>query len=149
MYSRDDKYHAIGMMMARYAQDHSATMDADGVIESAPLQKVWKPGTMTAPVTYERGDIRTDENQPWKCNQTHTHHGEDGWNPAANRALWSPYHAKTARNALPYVPPTNAEDAYNTGEWMIWTDGMRYMANSDAVTYGPDILPDTWEVHAS
>lgn len=150
MYSNSETFRAIGRVMARYAQDHAATMDADGVIESAPLQKVWKPGTMTEPVTHERGDIRTDENKPWKCIKAHTHHGEDGWNPAATsaRALWAPYHATRREYALPYVPPSNAEDAYNTGEWMIWTDGLRYMAKGDAVVFGPDVLPDAWEVEA-
>lgn len=150
-YSNADMARAVGLTMARFAQSSAETADADGVIESAPLLAVWKAGTMETPVTYAAGDIRTDENQPWKCSQAHTHHGEEGWNPAAHtaRALWAPYHAKSAENALPYVAPTHAEDAYCAGEWMIWTDSMRYRAKQDAVTYGPDVLPDAWEVAAS
>lgn len=148
MYSTNDTLRAIGRVMARYAQDHATSTDTDGVIEAAPLLKPWQAGTMEKPITYKAGDVRTDKNQPWKCVQAHTHHGEDGWNPAATsaRALWAPYHATRREYALPYVPPTNAEDAYKAGEWMIWTDGLRYMANRDAVTYGPDILTDAWEV---
>lgn len=148
MYSNNDTFRAIGRVMARYAQDTASTMDADGVIEAAPLMKPWKAGSMAAPVSYAAGDVRTDENQPWKCVQAHTHHGEDGWNPAATsaRALWAPYHATRMEYALPYVPPTNAEDAYKTGEWMICTDGLAYRCIGNAVTFGPDVMPDAWEV---
>lgn len=146
MYSNNDTFRAIGRVMARYAQEHAANADADGVIEAAPLLKPWQPGSMENPVSYAVGDVRTDENQPWKCVQAHTHHGEEGWNPASSRALWSPYHAKSRANALPYVAPTNATDAYNAGEWMIWTDGLAYKARRDAVDRGPDVLLDAWEV---
>ena len=149
-YNSTELARAAGRVLARFAQANAATASPDDVIDSAPLLKEWRPGTMTDPVTYEANDVRTDENQPWRCVLAHSHYGEEGRNPAAAtaRALWAPYHARTARNALPYVAPTNATDAYNTGEWMIWTDGLRYMANRDAVTYGPDILPDAWTVEA-
>ena len=146
MYSNSDTFRAIGRVMARYAQDHAPGADADGVIEAAPLLKPWAAGSMEAPVSYAAGDVRTDENQPWKCVQAHTHHGEPGWNPAAMRALWAPYHATKKEYALPWVQPTNATDAYNTGEWMIWTDGLVYKALRDAVVHDPDVLPDAWEV---
>lgn len=146
MYSTNETMRAIGRMMARYAQDQATEMDADSVIEASPLMKPWKAGSMAEPVSYAVGDVRTDENQPWKCVQAHMHHGEPGWNPAAMRSLWAPYHATRRDYALPYVAPTNATDAYNTDEWMIWTDGMAYKALRDAVDRGPDVLPDAWEV---
>lgn len=147
MYSNNDVFRAIGRLMAMYAQDTASTMDADRVIEAAPLLKLWQSGTMTEPVNYAVGDVRADEDQPWKCIQAHTHYGEPGWNPAAvsARSLWSPYHAQSSVNALPYVAPTNATDAYYTGEWMIWTDGTACKALRDAVDRGPDELPDAWE----
>lgn len=148
MYSKNDTFRAIGRVMAHYAQDMASAMDADGVIDAAPLLKPWKAGSVTEPVSYSPGDVCTDENQPWKCSQAHTHHGEPGWNPAASRTLWSPYHAKSCANALPYVAPTHAEDAYYTGEWMLWTDGFKYRALRDAVDRGPDVLLDAWEVAA-
>ena len=145
MYSMNETIRAIGRVMARYAHDHAPGAAADGVIEAAPLLKPWAAGSMEAPVSYETGDVRTDENQPWKCVQAHTHHGEPGWNPAAMRALWAPYHATKKEYALPWVQPTNATDAYNTGEWMIWTDGLAYKALSNSLVYGPDVLPDAWD----
>lgn len=146
MYSRNETLRAMGRMMARYAQGTVTEMESDEVIQSAPLLKPWTAGTFDKPVAHEKDEVRTDENQPWRCVQAHTHYGEDRWNPAASRALWAPYHAKTQPNALPYVAPTNAEDAYNTGEWMIWTDGLAYMCKDDATVYGPDVLPGAWEV---
>ncbi len=146
MYSMNETLRAIGRVMARYAQDTAGGMDADGVIEAAPLMKPWMAGSMETPVSYAVGDVRTDANQPWKCSQAHTHHGEEGWNPARSRSLWAPYHATRKDYALPWVQPTHAEDAYYTGEWMIWPDGLAYCCQSNAVTYGPDVLPDAWAV---
>ena len=144
MYGTNETLRAMGRMMARYAQ--SQLFDADGMIEAAPLLKPWQAGSMESPMSYDVGDVRTDENQPWKCVQAHTHHGEDGWNPAATsaRALWAPYHATKREYALPWVSPTNATDAYNMGEWMIWTDSVAYRCNANAVVYGPDVLPEAW-----
>lgn len=45
--------------------------------------------------------------------------------------------------------PTHAGDAYYTGSKMTWTDGKRYVCAAPegyAVTYGPDILPNFWEL---
>lgn len=146
MYSMNETLRAIGRVMARYAQDTAGGMDADGVIEAAPLMKPWMAGTMEMPVFYIEGDVRTHEGQPWRCSQAHVHYGETGWDPASSRALWAPYHATKQEYALPYVEPTHAEDSYQTGEWMIWTDGKRYQALRDAVDRGPDVLADAWEV---
>jgi len=100
---------------------------------------------------YDPGDLlhfvlNPDENQPWRCVLAHTHYGEPGWNPAAMRSLWAPYHATKREYALAWVAPTNATDAYNEGEWMVWTDGLAYRALRNAVDRGPDVLPDAWEV---
>ena len=47
--------------------------------------------------------------------------------------------------ARPYIAPTMAEDAYNKGECMIWTDGTIKRANRDGVVHDPDILPVAWD----
>ena len=143
MYERNEMLRAMGRMMARYAQGQE--FDADGAIEASPLLKVWKAGTMEMPVSYIEGDVRTFSGQPWKCAQAHVHYGEEGWDPMSARALWAPYHATKKEYALPYVQPTGAQDAYNTGEWMVWTDGKAYQALRDAVVHGPDTLKDAWK----
>lgn len=144
MYSRNETIRAVGRVMARYAQDNAQELDADGAIEAAPLLKPWKTGSITQPQAYAAGDVRTDENQPWKCVQAHTHYGETGWNPAASRALWAPYHATKREYALPWVAPTNATDIYKAGEWMVWTDGETYKALQDT-DRDPAVLPYAWE----
>ena len=144
MYSMNETLRAIGRMMARYAQ--SQPFDADGMIEAAPLLKPWTAGTMEKPVAYIENDVRTQNGQPWRCVQAHVHYGEPGWDPASARALWSPYHATRSEYALPWVAPTQAQDAYRTDEWMLWRDGLRYRAVRDGVDRGPDVLADAWEV---
>ena len=143
MYERNEMLRAMGRMAARYAQ--AQTFDADGTIEAAPLLKEWKAGTADMPVSYIAGDVRTFDGQPWKCAQAHVHYGEDGWDPSGARALWTPYHATKKEYALPYVQPLSAADAYNTGEWMVWTDGKVYQALRNAVVHGPDVLAEAWQ----
>lgn len=146
MYNRNEVLRAIGRVMTRYAQEKVNDYDADGVIGAAPLLKPWTAGTAETPISYIVGDVRTCEGQPWRCSQAHVHYGEAGWEPVSSRALWVPYHATRPEYALPYVIPTHAQDSYQTGEWMIWTDGQKYQALRDAVDRGPDELPEAWEV---
>lgn len=50
-----------------------------------------------------------------------------------------------------YKQPTHAGDAYYAGAKMTWTDGKRYVCTAPegyAVTYGPDVLPNFWELIA-
>ena len=147
MYSLDATLRSLGRVMARYAQDNVVDFDENKTIEAAPLLKVWVSGTMEKPVTYNIGDVRTYENQPWKCALTHTHHGEEGWDPLASRTLWTPYHAKKREYALPYVQPTAAHDAYQNGEWMIWSDGNYYECIGNDVVHTPDVYPQGWNVY--
>lgn len=45
--------------------------------------------------------------------------------------------------------PTGAHDAYYTDDKMTYTDGKRYVCTAPegyGVTYGPDVLPDMWEL---
>lgn len=144
MYSTNETLRAIGRVMARYAQEQAGTMNADGVIEAAPLLKPWRTGTIDEPAKYALDDVRTDEGQPWRCVQGHSHYGEPGWNPAQNRALWAPYHATKREYALAWVKPTNATDIYKTGEWMIWTDGEAYKCVQNT-EWDPVTLPNAWE----
>ena len=48
-----------------------------------------------------------------------------------------------------WVKPTSAEDAYYRGDGMTYTDGKRYVCIAPegyGVAYGPDALPDMWEL---
>lgn len=139
---------AIGRLVAHMAREQAKTEQANGVIDLAPLLAEWQAGTMENPIAYAVNDVRTRAGIPYRCAQAHTHHGEPGWGPGEAPALWVAYHATDAAHALPYQAPTMAEDAYNAGEWMIWTDGRRYQCTANATVYGPDVLPGSWEVEA-
>lgn len=132
---------AIGAILGKTAQSLAQAADAvaNDIIDMSPLLKRWKEGA------YSIGDVRVDDGYPYRCIQAHDSTGNPLWRPKDTPALWSPYHGTDALHALPYVAPTHAGDAYNTGEWMIWTSDRKYRCKQDATVHGPDVLPDAWE----
>lgn len=136
---------AIGRAVAMYARGQ-ITQDsmANDVIDFAPLLKAWQAGTAESPVTYALGDVRVRDGVPYKCAQAHTHRGEPGWGPGEAPALWAAYHATDAAHVLPYQAPTGAHDMYQTGEYMIWTDGKTYRC-VQATAYSPEEYAQAWE----
>lgn len=140
-----DIYAALEAMARRAAREARAaapTAPADDVIADMALMMPWEPGK------YAVGVVRTRSGQPWRCCQAHDSTGNDAWAPGVVPALWAPYHATSARWALPWVQPTGAHDAYQAGEYMAWTDGQIYRCRADATVHGPDVLPSAWEVAA-
>lgn len=139
----DSTFNALAAALRRIKREAIAaapTADPDDVIADAALLRPWTPGD------YAAGDVRVQDGYPYKCCQAHDSSNNPDWDPATNRALWVPYHAKTAKWALPYAAPTGAHDAYQTGEYMIWSDGQIYRCNTDNTVWGPDTLPGAWEV---
>ena len=108
----------------------------DGLVEP------WAPGI------YSPGDICADGGTVWRCIQPHDSTANPDWTPTNARVLWVPYHTTDPEKARPYIAPTMAEDAYNKGECMIWTDGTIKRANRDGVVHDPDILPVAWDTVA-
>lgn len=139
-----DKLYAVGMMAARQARARAKENDvaANEVIDYAVLLKEWVTGA------YKIGDVVSYQGYPYKCIQAHDSTGNDGWYPSAVPALFAPYHGTDAKHALPYVAPTHAGDAYQTGEWMIWTDGVKYKCLQNACVHAPDVLASAWEAEA-
>ena len=138
-----DIYKALEAMARRAARDArvaAPTAPADDVIADMALLMPWEPGN------YAVGNVRTHGGQPWRCCQAHDSTGNDAWAPGAVPALWAPYHATSAKWARPWVQPTGAHDAYQAGEYMVWTDGQIYRCKADATVHGPDALPGSWEV---
>ena len=105
----------------------------DGLVEP------WAPGVFAA------GDVRSYGNQICRCIQGHDSTNNPDWTPTNARALWVPYHTTDPEKARPYIAPTMADDAYNKGECMIWTDENIYRCQQDATVHGPDTLPNAWE----
>lgn len=139
----DSTFNALAAALRRIKREAIAaapTAAPDDVIADAALLRPWTPGN------YAAGDVRVQNSYPYKCCQAHDSSNNPDWDPVTQRALWVPYHAKTAKWALPYAAPTGAHDAYQTGEYMIWSDGQIYRCNTDNTVWGPDTLPGAWEV---
>ncbi len=139
----DSTFNALAAALRRIKREAIAaapTAAPDDVIADAALLRPWTPGD------YAAGDVRVQDGYPYKCCQAHDSTDNPDWDPATNRALWVPYHAKSPKWGLPYVAPTGAHDAYQDGEYMIWTDGQIYRCNTDNTVWGPDTLPDVWDV---
>lgn len=139
----DSTFNALAAALRRIKREAIAaapTAAPDDVIADAALLRPWTPGD------YAAGDVRVQDGYPYKCCQAHDSTDNPDWDPATNRALWVPYHAKSPKWGLPYVAPTGAHDAYQDGEYMIWTDGQIYRCNTDNTVWGPDTLPGAWEV---
>lgn len=139
----DSTFNALAAALRRIKREVIAaapTAAPDDVIADAALLRPWTPGD------YAAGDVRVQDGYPYKCCQAHDSTDNPDWDPATNRALWVPYHATTAKWALPYAAPTGAHDAYQDGEYMVWTDGQIYRCNTDNTVWGPDTLPGAWEV---
>ena len=113
-------------------------MSADEIIRDRAVLRAWRPGS------YAVGDVRVHKGAPWRCCQAHDSTADPSWEPGAVAALWAPYHATEARNALPYVAPTGAHDAYRKGEVMVWK-GEVYRSQMDALVYDPEAYPAGWE----
>ena len=121
------------------AEDKVSTMPADDVIAVTEIMPEWKEGQHNA------DSVVQYDGQPWRCLQDHDSTGNPTWCPGTAPSLWGPCHAVTAARALPWVAPTGAHDCYNSGEYMVWTDGVIYLCNADATVYSPEQYPDGWE----
>lgn len=93
---------------------------------------------------YAVGDVRTSPQTgyPYECITPHDSIANPDY-AIDNRALWKPWHSRSADYALPYEQPTGAHDMYKNGEYMIWTDKLIYKAVTDTV-YSPDVRPEDW-----
>ena len=83
---------------------------------------------------------------PWRCCQAHNSAGNPSWAPGVTPALWAPYHATDAAHALPWISPTGAQDAYQTGEYMIFTDGKKYRCTTANTVHSPETYAQSWAV---
>lgn len=121
-------------------QKHAPEMTSTQVISCAALLPAWAQGPYTA------GQVVSHNGQPWRCLQAHDSSGDAAWAPGIAPSLWGAYHSTVAKWALPWVAPTGAHDAYQAGEYMIWTNGQTYRCTTDNTVWGPDTLPSAWTV---
>lgn len=111
------------------------------VIACDGLVEAWTPGVYTV------GEARRHRGQTWRCCQGHDSTANPAWAPGAEgtEALWAAYHTMDPARARPWVAPTGAHDAYQTGECMVWSSGAVYRCTADGVVHGPDTRPEAWE----
>ena len=128
-------------MIPRLANNRAKETDTtpNEIIDLSPLLYRWAEGIFNA------GDIRTYNNYPYRCVQSHDSTGIPNWNPEEAKSLWANYHGTDKVHALPYVAPIGAHDAYQKNEYMIFTDGFTYRCIVDGNVYDPEIFPTGWE----
>ena len=123
----------------------SDTKDVPKIInEMSLLVRPWQPGTSGSPIYHAVDEVRSENGEPYRCCQAHTHHGEADWNPAAASALWTQYHGTSPETARRYKQPSGAHDAYMTDEYCIW-DGTTYRCKTDNTVWSPTDYPAAWE----
>lgn len=121
------------------AAEKASTMANDDVIGVAAILPKWKEGQHAANSVVQHGG------QPWRCLQAHDSTGNPTWCPGVAPSLWGTYHSTMLSRALPWVAPTGAHDAYNAGEYMVWTDGATYLCKVNATVHDPEVYPAAWE----
>ncbi len=114
-------------------------LDRDTAMEALSLHTKWAEGS------YKAGHAVQHQSNLWKCLQDHDSTGNPAWRPGSAPSLWGAWHARSAALALPWVAPTGAHDAYQAGEFMVWTDGAIYKCLADATIFGPDRASECWE----
>lgn len=124
-------------VLAQIAESEDKTLG----IACMALFPIWERGN------YAAGDVRTDPDTgyPYECHTPHdsvSNPGDD-WT-IKNRALWKPWHSRSAEYALPWEAPTAAHDMYKAGEYMIWTDGTIKKCLRDT-NFSPEEYPQDWE----
>ena len=135
---------AIGKMLAIMADEYSRkeTATPNEIIDLHPLLRPWRQGV------YKAGQIVTYEKRPYRVISDHDSTNIPNWTPELAPSLFANFHGTDAKHALPWQAPTGAHDAYNKGEWMIYTDGISYECQQNATTWGPDVVPAAWRSEA-
>lgn len=124
-----------------------SSMGADDTITVAALYDEWAEGA------YQVGDIRLaayeGTHQPWRCRQEHDTAAYPDITPdgSAWRTFWIPFHGATPETAQDWIAPSGAHDQYETGEYMIWTDGNTYRCKENTA-YSPEEYAQAWELYS-
>ena len=133
------------LRLARKAIDNyfpHITEKTQEVNEFAPLIREWVAGTTEESKTYEKDELRCLEGHPYKCTMTHTHNGEEGWDPLTGSALWRRYHGTTPEMAWEFL--ADAANPYLKDEYCIENEKI-YKCLIDNTVYAPSVLPANWE----
>lgn len=117
------------------------------IIDAEELCDTWLAGTMDNPKTYVKDYPYRYQGQVYKCNQTHQNHGETGYEPSENEALFSIAHTKNKANPKPFVQPKGSHDAYMKDECCLFEiDEVMKLCTSkeDNNTWNPKDYAQGW-----
>ena len=94
---------------------------------------------------HEVGEValHPDTGYPYECMTDYDGTVQQDWT-IDNRALWKPWHSRSAEYALSWEAPTAAYGMYHAGEYMIWTDGTVKKCIQDT-NFSPEEYPADWE----
>ena len=143
--SKEDKEFLLRVrdILDKYINDNQT--DPAKINETVEAIRTWEAGTAASPVMYTAGDVRKQNDIPYRCAMTHTHHGEADWDPAHAPSLWAAYHGTSPETARPWTAPTGAHDQYLAGEYIIYTNGNTYKCKMNTI-YSPTDYAQAWEV---
>ena len=113
------------------------------LINVEPFIDEWVAGTMSQPVEHAVSDVARYQDQVYVCKQTHTHHGEPGWDPATYHAGWVLKHTKDASNPKPFV--AESHNPYMKDEVALAADGFVYKSLIDNNVWEPTSYPQGWQ----
>ena len=129
-------------MIPRLANNRAKEADttSNEIIDLSPLLYHWTEGVFNV------GDIRTYNNYPYRCVQSHDSTGIPNWNPEEAKSLWANYHGTDEVHAQPFVEPFGSHDAYMINEYILWDNQSIYRCNTDYTIYDPIAMPTHWDL---
>lgn len=115
--------------------------DETQTLQLSGLFLAWAPER-----AYPVGDVCNANDQTWECYAALDPERNPGVTPdtPAWYNFFRPLHGKTSDTARRFVAVHGAHDMYLSGEYMVWTDGMRYRCKRDT-SFGPADDAQAWE----
>jgi len=128
--------HGAGVVVVR--QDHTRTEHEPSTVPALFL--VWRAdaGDVLPWIAQEQvyvGTLRTYEGVTYRCVQAHQ--TQTDWTPDATPALWAVV-VEEPTEPQPWVQPTGAHDAYNTGDRVTY-GGFTWESTIDANVWAPGV----------
>lgn len=124
----------------------SGSMDGTTAIDLEILVSPWTVPDPAKPIKFVVGDMRTKDNQVWKCIQAYTDVEHINVIPGETPSMWVPYHTKDPKKAKPFIQPTFAENSYFKDECCIFNGVVHRSIMDTANAYSPEAYPAGWEI---
>lgn len=127
-------------------QSTLGTLDGTTAIDMEILVSPWTVPDPKNPINFVVGDMRSKDNQVWKCIQPYRDVDHPNVIPGETPSMWVPYHTKDPRKAKPFIQPTFNEDSYFKDECCM-LNGVIYRSIMDTANpYSPEAYSTGWEI---